>query len=157
MSNSYKKLCNLLAASNINEKEIYDFISTLQNANPHEVLDYISEVRKLLNTELNHYNYAYNSKNWYNPDNFEMPSETEKKIVHLLLEEADLPKTVAIALMTQELEKRLHFQVPSESRKGFSNWIRKLLSIIPESELLHIATLIRNNFVHEQSYDWKLK
>ena len=157
MSNSYKKLCNLIAASNINEKEIYDFISMLQNVGPHEVLDHISEVRKLLNTDFNHYNFNYGSKNWYASHEFEMPSETEKKIVHLLLEEADLPKTVAINLMTQELEKRFPFQVPSESRKGFSNWIRKLLSIIPESELLHIATLIRNNFVHEQSYDWKLK
>lgn len=155
MSNGYKKICNILAASNVSEREIYDFLSTIHNISEHEILDHIMDVRKMLATEFGNFNHS--SKYWNNAPSFEIPSETENKIVHLLLEEADLPKTLAVSLMTEELEKRFPFSIPSESRKGFSNWIRKLLSTIPESELLHIATRIRNEYVHDQKYDWRLK
>ena len=64
MSNSYRKLCNLLAASNISEREIYEFITTLHTISPHEVIDYVTDVRKMLTTEFNHYN--QNSKYWNN-------------------------------------------------------------------------------------------
>ena len=92
------------------------------------------------------------------PNNFENSSATESKIARLLLEEAGLPKYVAVLRITQEL-KKLHPSelIPSESRKGFLSWIRKLSAITSESELLHIATRIRNEFIHEHPSDWQLK
>jgi len=155
MSKVYQKVCNLLAAGNFSDREIFDFVSMLQSSNPHEVVDYVSSIRRLLSSEI--YGYEKAASFWEPPNNFSFSSEAENKIEHLLLEEAGLPKTLAIALLTQEIQKRFSLQVPNESRKGFSNWVKRLLTILPESELLHIATLIRNQYVHESNYDWRLK
>jgi hypothetical protein len=155
MSTSYQKICSLLAAADIGDREIYEFVSTLNSISPNEVMRHVADIRRLLTVGPE--NYDHDSRFWAGGNHYSAPSETETKITKILLEEAGLPKNLAIALMTEELQKRCPFEVPHESRKGFSSWLRRLVTIVPESELLHIAMRIRNEYVHEQRYDWQLK
>jgi hypothetical protein len=154
MSNGFKKICNLLAAADISEREVMDFITELERSHVHDIVTNISAIKKMLKSGVMDFSTSleYDQK----PYHFQLHSDTEKKIASLLLDEASLPKTMAVSLMTEELSKRYHVHIPPESRKGFTNWIRKLQEFIPESELLHVATRIRNNFVHDQDYDWRL-
>jgi hypothetical protein len=156
MRRSYQKICALLAAADFDEREIWEFVEAVHKAGPSEVARYVIHIRHMLMSEMKN-----GGSDWYirkRPSNFEPSSETEEKIAHLLLEDAGLPKYVAITRLTQELKKRHPSEpIPSESRKGFTSWIRKLLAITSESELLHVATRIRNEFVHERPSDWHLK
>ena len=69
-----------------------------------------------------------------------------------------MPRALAIEMLTEELRRRFPSQdIPPESRKGFSNWIRRLSQDIPEKELLFVATAIRNRIVHDAQTDWRLK
>lgn len=161
MSRSYQKICALLAASNFNENEIFEFISNSQINGPYDAIRHIMDMRHLITNGLKNNDFGAvdrgSMRNYELPYDFEEASETERKIVHLLLEDAGLPKIIAISLITQELEKKYgNIIIPHENRKGFANWVRRLLKFISESELLHIATKIRNEYVHDIPSDWRL-
>ncbi len=159
---SHEKICALLAASNFKEQDIFEFVSYLKNNQIYDSIDLIMDIRRSITNSVKSYgftpDYPHSNENLRSYRDLEELSETENKIVHLLLEDAGISKNLAIELITDELKDRYGIDIiPHESRKGFTNWIRRLLKIVSESELLHIATKIRNNFVHNNPSDWKLK
>lgn len=154
MRNSYKKICALIAASGFKEREIVDFVETLHRTGPYEFIDTILRTKNLIE-ETVEYGLGGDLKH---SNSFENSYDTANKITRLLIQEAKLPKTAAIQLLTTALLNRYPNQIiPNESRKGFENWIRKLIDITSESELLHIATKIRNDYVHESPSAWRLR
>lgn len=85
-------------------------------------------------------------------------SETAEKIERLLVHDTGMSKSHAVDFLRMELMQRYpEAEIPTESRKGFVAWIARLTNIIPEKELLHIATSLRNSLVHDPSPDWRLK
>lgn len=154
MNRIFDRICLLLAAAGYSEREMHEFVNVLMQMGPGAFARHVANARHMLSD--------------MHLEQLEAASErvfightatgTLSKVERLLLDEANLPKMVAIELLTKELRRRYpNTSFPSESRKGFAAWIERLSAIIPDSELLHVATQIRNNYVHQAPSDWRLK
>lgn len=154
MNRAFNRVCLLLAAAGFSEREVREFANCLIEDGPGTLLHQFTYVRDMLRgihleqleTTLEHTAVTQTS------------AGTLSKVERLLLDEAGLSKGAAVDLLMIEFRKRYPTKrLPSESRKGFAAWIEKLSVVIPESELLHVATQIRNSFVHQTPSDWRLK
>lgn len=144
----------LLAAAGFTEREAREFANSVAEVGPNIFLEHFSYARDMLRS----IHLEQLERRSGHTAAARTSSGTLSKIERLLLEEANLPKRVAIDLLSKQVQKRYPSkQLPPESRKGFAAWIEKLSFIVSESELLHIATQIRNNFVHQVPSDWGLK
>lgn len=154
MNHAYLKICRLLAASGFREREIDDFLNQLLLSGRDEVLSTILDLRRMdLSLPVDRALGDIPADRLLSS-----ASDAAMKIERLLLHEAGMPRAAAIEIMTQELHQRFPMQeIPSESRKGFTNWINRLSRQIPEKDLLFIATAIRNRVVHDAPIDWRLK
>lgn len=154
MNYNFNQILLLLASSGFSEKDVHDFLNSAVKYGPNNCLREFSYARqKLRELRADQFEVGLESRHVSR-----LPSEALSKIERLLLDEAGLPKTAAVEFLTRELTRRYpNRPVPSESRKGFATWIEKLSHTFPESELLHIATKIRNEFVHQAPSDWRLK
>lgn len=153
MKSAYENICRLLASSGFSEREIFDFSDELFNIGPNGFLDDITHLKRLSKNTLIRNAFDV-SPNQPRPTT----NDTVKKIERLLIDEARLLKIVAVAMLSSELLTRFpKIQLPVESRKGFNHWLHKLTELVPEKELLHLATKIRNRSVHDQPTDWRLK
>jgi len=152
MKSGYLRICQLLASSGFREQEIADFAHEVCQSTPAAFVDYVRHLRKFLSE-------STQDRDFDIPNNSRLlKSDVETKIERLLIQEAGLPRAVAVEQLTTLLQSRFpNSKLPPEARKGFRVWIRKLTALIPEKELLHIATSLRNRMVHEAPSDWRLK
>ncbi|MDP3670357.1 MAG: hypothetical protein Q8R69_11790 [Telluria sp.] len=153
MKHAYQNICGLIALSGFSDREVMEFAERLFQQRPDTFMLDIGEIRRILKNA---------SPNQFldEPVDRKVQSmgDTAHKIERLLILEAGIPKAIAVMNLLEELKLRfpsLHF--PSENRKGFYTWIRRLCTLIPEKELLHVATSIRNRSVHDTPSDWRLK
>ena len=154
MNHAYLKICRLLAASGFRERDLDDFVNQILLSGPDAVLSTILDLRQMdLSSSADRFLGDIPADRLLSS-----ASDAAMKIERLLLNEAGMPKAAAIEIMTQELRQRFPAQeIPSESRKGFSNWIHRLSQQISEKDLLFVATAIRNRVVHDAPIDWRLK
>lgn len=153
MNKAYLRICQLLASSGYRDHEIAEFAKEISQSSYKALVEDVGQLRSLMN-------YSGQGLVFDTPSNAShpAPSDVGMKIERLLILEAGLPRAVAIEQLTSVLQSRFpSISVPPEARKGFRPWIRKLTSLIPEKELLHIATSLRNRMVHETPSDWRLK
>ncbi|WP_216916605.1 MULTISPECIES: hypothetical protein [unclassified Synechococcus] len=154
MNDAYVRICRLLAASGYREKELFEFIEKAAFEGPKFFLSTIRELRELENNQSVFHVFVDTPSHEYKSP----PSEAAIKIERLLIDEARMPRTVAINALSEEVKR--HFpsrHIPPESRKGFVNWIRRLSEVVPEKDLLFLATAIRNRVVQDAPSDWRLK
>ena len=153
MRAAYLKICRLLASSGFREQEIAEFAQAVTHTDPRALIEDVTQLRRLIGESLQGRILDIPSGTSYAPT-----SEVEEKIERLLIHDAGLPRALAVERLTSALQSRFpNVIVPPEARKGFRSWIRKLTTIAPEKELLHIATSIRNQMVHDAPSDWRLK
>ena len=153
MKSSYLQICTLLAASAFREREITEFSQAIHQLGPKAFMDDVMSMRRAMSSLQGDVPYDVPSR-----APVEASSEIVARIERLLVDETGLPKAAAIDILSSELRMRFPNQIiPSESRRGFQVWIHRLTNIISEKELLHLATAIRNRYVHERPSDWRLK
>ena len=153
MKSSYQQICTLLAASGFRDRDIADFTQTLFEVGPQAFAQDVLSLRHAIPEMGRDIPYDTPSRIQAEPS-----SEISERIERLLILEAGLPKAAAIEVLSSELKERYPNNIiPSESRKGFHAWIHRLTNAIPEKQLLHLATSIRNRYVRERPSDWRLK
>lgn len=153
MSTAYQKICRLLASSGFREHEIAEFADMASRADPRVLVDDVTQLRRLMNDSLHRRALDIPSH-----ASLLAMSDVEHKIERLLLHDTGLPRALAVERLSSVLHSRFpNVVIPPESRKGFRAWIRRLATIVPERELLHIATNVRNQLVHDAPSDWRLK
>jgi hypothetical protein len=154
MKNTYFRICRLLAASGYRESEIVEFIEHALSVGTTSVLSTVRELRRREADSSAFLDLTDKPTNRIIPSATDVPS----KIQRLLINDARMSRTAAIAALTEELRQQFPMlEIPSESRKGFTTWIRRLSETVPEKNLLFLATTIRNRIVHEAPSDWRLK
>ncbi|WP_159816593.1 hypothetical protein [Cyanobium sp. Copco_Reservoir_LC18] len=154
MNDAYVRICRLLAASGYREKELIEFIEQATFEGSKFFLSTIRELRKHENNESAYHVFIDRPSHASKTPS----SDTAIKIERLLVDEARMPRAAAISALSEEVKR--HFpsrHIPSESRKGFVNWIRRLSEVVPEKDLLYLATAIRNRVVQDAPSDWRLK
>ena len=155
MINGFEKAVFLLAAADFKQRDVEDFVKKIKLLETSEAWTAISEAKMTL---------ALSTSSTESPTLPHLaptahPTETIAKILQLLINDARLSKNQAAQILIKEIKKRLpRTEIPIlNSKRGFSSWVEKLVKIVPESELLHLATIIRNEYVHVGSSDWKLR
>jgi hypothetical protein len=86
--------------------------------------------------------------------------DVAEKISAILKDEARLSTVEAVSAMTAGLsaiDKIRANQLPGYSKKSFFVWIRRASEIFSASELLSVATSIRNSLMHGSQLDWGLR
>ena len=154
MKNAYIKICRLLAASGYRESEFAEFIEEASAAGPTSFISTLGELRRFEMSQTTVRLFVDKPADRFVAHS----SDAALKIERLLINDARMPRAVAVDALSEELRRNFPSRdIPSESRKGFANWIRRLSAIFPEKELLFLATAIRNRVVHDAPNDWRLK
>lgn len=153
MKSNYLEICRLLASSGYSLNRISEFLELVDRQGPGMTMRDIEDMRRETNNWMTSVDLDVPRGNFY----YEL-NDTAQKIERLLIDDAGMPKTLAINILSNELiNKYPGLAIPHEGRKGFSAWVRRVASLVPEKELLYIATNIRNRTVHDLPSDWRLK
>jgi hypothetical protein len=155
MKTGFEKTVFLLAAADLKQKDVEEFVAKVKLLDISDIWLSVKEAKISL---------LLSSKIAESPNRQDQRinvshSETTVKIVQLLIIDAGLEKSKAAQILSAEIKrKNPRVEIAKmDSKRGFAAWIKKLTITIPESELLHLATLIRNEYVHMTSSDWKLR
>lgn len=162
MNPSYKKICLLLAASDLKITDIEIFAKTL-SANglkkiKHDVINLRSKLNKIESS--NYFDEIISPFEDKNKSSLQIKKMgvVEEKIIRLLILEANLTKENAAELLYKLINTRHpKLTIPNYKKKAFGYWLIQLQKYLTSSELLHLATIIRNEYVHEVNKDWLLK
>lgn len=148
---SYQRICALLAAAEVRHSDIVEFSRTLLQRGPDGVYEDVLRIRA-------QFYLAPDERGERAASGAPLNDELAEKVQRLLIDEAHLTKTQALDLLSLAVRRRYPaVEVAPDPKKGFAAWIRRLRTVVPESDLLHLATTIRNSLVHERPHDWRLK
>lgn len=155
MSESYTRICFLLAAAGYRESELAEFARAVLGAGPARFIDDVAEKHMLIQQEMNRGSkgdVATMQKVPRHRDN-----SLAEKVTQLLVFEAKMTKLEASEALRFELMKHGLKAPPSLGKRSFSDWLDQLARMLPQSEILHLSTRIRNQYVHQGDTDWSLK
>lgn len=88
------------------------------------------------------------------------PADIDEKVLQLLRVEAGLSAAEAIRSMSaslRKLDKARSLELPGYSKQSLGSWVRRAAKTFSPSELLYVATTIRNASVHGAQLDWGLR
>nr|WP_314901235.1 hypothetical protein [uncultured Deefgea sp.] len=154
MIDNYSRVCCLLAASAISEKDLIDFINACKDESASQTIKNIRNFRSKID-------FAGQTPRESNKDVISKHELTDNPVVskveQLLIHEANMSKTEAIAALTNALiDKKI--LPPASNKRGLAAWIELLLKKVPASEVLYLATNIRNQYVHtNERSDWSIR
>jgi hypothetical protein len=143
-----RQFCTLLAAANIEQKQVRELLSLISKTPHQELYAEIEAIRSQFSMESRR-----------NAQLTEEPTDQfSNRILSLLINEANFTKLEAHQFMGKGLQRSFPDRnVPLFSSKaGFMAWIRSLRKVYSDSELLHVATRLRNDRVHglDRRDDW---
>lgn len=87
-------------------------------------------------------------------------SDIDEKVIRLLRVEAGLSVMESVRSMSQGLRKvdrARAAELPGYSKQSLGSWVRRAAEVFSPSELLYVATSIRNASVHGTQLDWGLR
>jgi hypothetical protein len=143
----------LIASSDIDDETLMHFAEEIGKSGGKRFVSIVRQMRRQLLRD--HWDTEENLYKQFPGGRY---SDTPEKVERLLIAEAGLPKAVAIDLLSQMLAQyRPEIEIPHDSKRGFLSWVRKLSEVVPESEILHLATILRNNYVHGKDHDWRFR
>lgn len=145
----------LMALSDLSEDDILDLMRQLRTAGTSEILNRVEADREYLQRQgrLLSSSGAHTDRH---DTRLELGSDEVKQIERLLVRETGISKAEAAELLTKELKMRhpsaaVPLFIPKD---GFARWLRQLTQQFPLSEMLHVASALRNKRVHGVGDDW---
>jgi len=154
MKRDIDRLLLLLAASGLEEREIYDALRWVERDGVSRVMNRLMAFKRRLRMV------GAEEQSGYIPSEERRQQRTADQVSQLLQVEAGLSSTRAVSLMLESLSKskiRTSELPRFRSKEGFRSWIQRVAVKVPTSELLHHATRVRNAIVHTSGTDWPLR
>ena len=158
MRDNFARILLTLAASRFSEDDLYAFFKEIESRGAVRTIDLIVNLRENRAFEGAH---SFRSK----ASKIRPPKSTNRKkiaanVESILIDSAGLQKKDAIKILKAELERRYGETLdwPSTNKVAFDLWVSRLVDQISPSELMHIATQVRNDLVHgrKSMSDWPL-
>ncbi|QJR28280.1 hypothetical protein [Limnobacter profundi] len=155
MSESYTRICFLLAAAGYRESELSQFARAVVSAGSAKFVDDVAEMQKVIQQEKS----RGLKGDVANTERLSrrLDDSLAERVTQLLIFEARMTKLEASEALRFEFMKRGIKAPPSLGKRSFSDWLSQLARVVPQSEILHLSTRIRNQFVHQSDTDWSLK
>jgi hypothetical protein len=153
------KFVNIIAAIDIAEGELVSLLMEIKDTPIRQICDEVDKVRRrlvIITPSL------IEEKSPTLPRaNADLSSVSAlgERVTRLLREEAGLTASQAASELRKALVKNgliRDVDVPEISRKSFSDWIDRLSKKVKEKDILNIATIVRNRYVHGPVVDWNL-
>lgn len=150
MKSPFERLILVLAASQIPEDDVFDALKALEKMGASQVTKLVYSYRREIQSVGTHL---------LRGTEFGAPYlQVVEDIYRLLISEANIPATDAGRLLYLSLSRNSKSIPPFRAKEGFRRWLTQIAKKMPPSELLHHATKIRNQAVHnERATDWPLR
>lgn len=158
MNDDIRKLCILLAAAGFDRYRVEELIVDLSRVTPKKIMSEFDKARRYFEDGLD-----VDIKSSIKKQGFDNRThdDTTSKIVELLLKESRLTPKESFYLLEGMLRETFPNRdfPPPNSKMGIAGWIRALTKEFSDSELLHVASRLRNQIVHGigPQNDWVLK
>jgi hypothetical protein len=158
MEDSLRKAMLKVAASSFGLSELRTMLKFIHSNSPEELLRQIERLRGdavIINPSSD----AKLKRSQVDQDRLKEFSEVIRKIERLLVTDAGLSKSMATKVLYEELHQRFpNKYLATPNKVAFDIWMARTLDDFPASEVLHIATKIRNSNVHGSatSSNWPL-
>lgn len=157
MNKNLSRLVLSLAGMNLRPSELRQLIVEIQMIHPEEIINavmYASEfVLKARQLDM------LEEPDLHSRSSYRLDNSVGDRVERLLKIEAGLGTQDAYEKLKKTIVQYGHMRskdVPPLSKKSLSYWVDRLLDVVPEKEILRLATLIRNDTVHSPQTDWKL-
>jgi hypothetical protein len=155
----------LLTAAGWRPSEIHELLMSLRSVSPYQVDKWIHSAQYMLRDlergmDMIPYESVRSPMPRVSVSSTSPPSGLGEKVSQLVRDEAGLGAEEAaseLSLRLARAHKTKADLVPPLSRKSFVSWVDRLASVFPASEILHVATKIRNERVHSGALDWSLR
>jgi hypothetical protein len=166
MKNSIKKLCLILASSDITRAQLREASEWLKKNGVNALERIVFRIREAAEDAVNEFDRPFRLQEGRNLSDLYLATAKSnvtyvaKRIEKLLREEAGLSAWQAKKKLLEALEKYQGFRIsppPSLEKKAFSAWVEFLANHASHNLLLQEATKIRNEIVHGPKSDWPLK
>jgi|MedtruStandDraft_1076414.scaffolds.fasta_scaffold06823_3 hypothetical protein len=158
MNADIKKLCMLLAAAGFDRYGAEDVIQAIKSADTKKILSEFDRFNRMLLAGGEVREKTFNKK--YQDDYYKDRSVAEK-VYDLLVVESRLSAKQSFAALEGMLQETYpnRMVIAPNPKSGFTAWVRLLSKDFSDSELLHVASRIRNQIVHglNEKDDWVLK
>jgi hypothetical protein len=162
------RLVSILTIAGWSKSEISDsiqFLAELPDWRISELVKNTSNNSSKLISEFstNNEKFYHSPKNTYSKKDKPQNSgenETIVKILNILGSDLNLSTPEIVDTLTRELQIRYpetSKSIPNLSKKSLYNWFERLLNIFSAGELLHIATILRNEKTHSNRLDWSIR
>lgn len=157
MNSDIKRFCMLLAAAGFDRYGAEDVIQAIKSADTKKILSEFDKFNKALMVGNETKGKVLNKKNQGDYKD----RDVAEKVYDLLIAESRLSAKQGFAafegMLTEAYPNRM--VVTPNPKNGFMAWIRMLNRDFSDSELLHVASRLRNQIVHglNDKDDWTLK
>ena len=157
MTRNTARLALMLASLELSDQQIRKLLQDLRNS---AVEDLLLQVRILrdasLSSTLDDSNTDTVFENVYEPSR---DTTIGERVERLLRRDARLTTTQAVIELSELLvESGLipRVEIPPLSKKSLRVWIDRVVERAPAKEVLRLATILRNRYVHDVTPDWSL-
>jgi hypothetical protein len=159
MKKSIVRLINVLAAMEVHGSELMTLLSDLRELPIEEIYNRVLIAQSRLKDSLDLFDddqKPYSRRVSYDP---QQGVNIGDRVERLLRIEAGLTTSEAVKGLTKIiLEHELIHKddVPPLSRKSLGDWISRLSRYMKEKDILNMATVLRNAYVHKPVAAWNL-
>ncbi|MDX9682196.1 hypothetical protein [Pseudomonas protegens] len=158
MNSDIKRLCMLLAAAGFDRYGAEDVIQAIKSSDTKKILSELDRFNKVLMAGSETKEKVSNKKH---QDDYYKDRSVAEKVYDLLITESRLSAKQGFAAFEGMLREAYpnKMVVTPNPKNGFTAWIRMLSRDFSDSELLHVASRLRNQIVHglNDKDDWILK
>jgi len=159
MKNNITKMLLKLASSDSTTKELHEFASWIRSREPEEFVSVVKKIREQAKSlSSSDINYLDNSFKKYKSEK-NNKDEIILRIENILRNELNLTLKQSSDMLIPIIQKTKLYNnkyLAPKQGESYVRWISRLRKDIPDSELLHFVTILRNDLVNNPS-DWPLK
>lgn len=159
MKRGIERLCLLLASSDFSESDLRQLLPSLRQVPPTELIAVVKRLRLVASRDAARLKARESLSDTGVDDLPSSVSGLASRVDRLLRGEARLSSSHAIMLLLDAMSKDIGTEknIRPRARETLRQWVIRVSEFMPPSVILHYATALRNDIVHDTRSDWPLR